>query len=344
MRKTSSVAALLLFLLCMAACDNNKNNDSETTAPENALLPTKVVVKHLFSFVQANDEWSQGFDGKKFVDDLLEAAGQEKIKIFDYIYTSANEFIPMNTEEISFALGKGYDTVYVENPNTGDIDMKLVERQFRKNECTKLFFTEEWFLDKSKFKMTKEVLSYGLVREFYRKIDTTIQAVKKILFELNFNNDIVNIKSADVENKELLAQNIKYEFNIDNEAWVGDLNHDRFMSVIIDKIKNGETKPHDFYDTTKVLSLNDIKQDMYLSTDTVLLENSSSPEKPDTIIIENEITPELFGSYIFIEDWYIDRNTYKIIKQVKGIAPVYYFFRDDNEEEIQKKIPFVVWF
>ncbi len=344
--KIKTIIALFLIVFFAACnCDKNENTKLENTdiSSQNALLSTNVVVKHLFPFQTENEDWLTGFDSKNFTNELIETSLKGELTLFDYINTSVGEYIPMSKEEVVSIFTRS-DTIEIEDPETFEISVKVFKKELNRDEISQLFFTEEWFLDKDNFKMTKEVLGYGLVREFYRENDVEKEKLlKKVLFELNFNNDTVNVKSKDVKKKELLAENIKYEFNLDNENWVKDLDHERFMNTIIEKITKGEIKVYDFYDNSKVLSVNNIKVNLNLISDTIELENFETSEIT-TELIEYDITPDLFSSYIFIEDWYIDKSTYKIIKEIKGIAPVYHYYKGDEDAELMRKIPFVVWF
>lgn len=327
----------VIFIFLITACNNTSNESTtDNSKPVNALLPTEVVVRDLFLFHPLDEDWLKGFDFNKFIEDISAAAQNEKIKVYDYFGMYEINPEPMSLNDLKINLTGGVDTVEIEDPETNEISIKVFERTYPREEINQIFFKENWMLEKDAFKLKKNVTGYGIVREFERQYGEEIKTVKKILFELYFDNSEDEIKD-----KELLAENIKYEFSLENFEYVKNLDHEKFMRILIDKIDSGDVKAYDFYDNSKQISFKEIKTSMGLTNDTIMIEDPQTFELIPRII-EHELTPDLFGSYIFIENWYIDRSNYKIIKEVKGIAPVYFFYRDDNE--LSKKIPFVVWF
>jgi hypothetical protein len=69
-------------------------------------------------------------------------------------------------------------------------------------------------------------------------------------------------------------------------------------------------------------------------------------EKFDTLRINAKMDLDEIRSLIFVEDWYIDWNTLAIYKTVKSVAPVRVYTSSHNgeEDEIEKKIAFIVHF
>jgi hypothetical protein len=100
----------------------------------------------------------------------------------------------------------------------------------------------------------------------------------------------------------------------------------------------------DFYDSSAKYTYKEYEK-MFLPCDTVMIEDPVTLLLVPTVYCMT-LTSEEIGSYIFIEDWYIDWKTFKIVNVVKGVAPVRHNFRPDDIEmsDPQKKVLFTIWF
>jgi len=142
-----------------------------------------------------------------------------------------------------------------------------------------------------------------------------------------------------------LAKNIKYEVKITSDAtiqseWIKDFDNEKFMNLIYNNVINGKTKAYDFYDNS-VLTEPELREQLGLISDTFEIENPETKEI-SIEIYNSEFDPSIIESYIFIEDWYYNPETYSIYKKVKAIAPVRYMIREDGT--LAKVICFVVKF
>ena len=75
------------------------------------------------------------------------------------------------------------------------------------------------------------------------------------------------------------------------------------------------------------------------------VEQEEDSETADTVCIDKEIDLREIIGLAFIEDWYVNDSTMEILKEVKAIAPVraYYHTTEDNQSELVKSIPFVMY-
>jgi len=132
----------VIFILFILACNNNTNieNNTDKAKPVNALLPTDVTVRHLFPFHPQDEEWIKSFDYTKFIEDITSAAKEEKIKVYDFFGTYEINKIPMSMADLQINLTGGVDTVYIEDTETLDMQVKIIERGYPQEEINQIFF------------------------------------------------------------------------------------------------------------------------------------------------------------------------------------------------------------
>ncbi len=209
-----------------------------------------------------------------------------------------------------------------------------------KNEISYIIFDEDWQLDTTKFEMRKYVRSYTLMREYQHYNDTVKTPIA------TFSQQTLNVP---FENLTLLARNVAYEVplvNAKNPEWVENISHKRAAQLIIDKALAGE-QAYKFMvsrDTLQPLSLAEVKELLGEETNYEILYDELD-EATDTIAIQRPIDVNEFVSFAFIEDWYYDKATMRIYKDVKGIAPVRETEKMfEGEYETLRTIPFFMFF
>jgi hypothetical protein len=222
--------------------------------------------------------------------------------------------------------------------------MILKQRSFNKDELNKILFVETWQFNASKFVMTKDVERWCPVRTYMKQIDSVqSEEIKKMLFWV-----MQSDKKCEKNKMSLLKENISYEFNLTNETvpeWLRDFNHERFISLVLSQALSGKIAAFDFFNQTKQLSSKEIRENLGETTKYYFVENKTTGNF-DTVEVASRYFPEEITSVIFVEDWYIDWNTLQILKKVKSIAPVRHYinYRDNGDEEMEKKITFIVHF
>lgn len=340
-----SLIVIVLFLAGCCDCETSVENSDNLTG-NNALLPSTVTVKHNISFDRqtGGEDWSGGLNLKEFIYELYQKAVDGKIKTFDPDYIPA-DFVEQSIDELKNKAGVSVDTFAVENPTTGEFDTQIVKSDVNMDEIKTLHFTENWFFDKEKFELNKEVVGIDIVREFprYFSEDESEVLMTKIA-SLHFDNPIITLKSKDIKNKQLLAENIKYELDLEKYiSWTDELNQEIFLNLIMEKVKNDDIEIFDFFDNSIKYTYAEIRAQNPVLCDTlVVIDPATALEKE--IIVDNELNTQMIKSYIFLEDWYYDPDTYKIVKTVKGIAPVLHYFNDADIDDVQKKILFLIYF
>ncbi|MFH2141337.1 MAG: hypothetical protein ABIJ97_02860 [Bacteroidota bacterium] len=346
MKNLIIIMGIICIVQILPSCDNKSVDDK---SEENALLPKVVLLKHNFYFNQqtGGQDWSGGFDSKKFIDKILDDVLAGKVIVFDYGDFCENIYSPMTSDVINWSCDVlSRDTFLVEDPASGELIEKITEFKLDRKDVILTHFWEEWFFNEEKFSLDKEVIGYGLAREYERQMaDGEIDVAKRMMFMIPFKTDSINILAKNVKEKELIAENIKYEFNLDEqESFVKGFDRELFFNLLMKKVKNDATVLEDFFDSATKFSYREYEKNNLI--DTFIIENPITFELIPKIV-NSEIDFETIQSYIFIEDWYIDWKTLKIVKIIKGIAPVMHFYRADDTEgtrETQKKVLFTIWF
>ncbi|GAB4278519.1 MAG: hypothetical protein Kow0068_02160 [Marinilabiliales bacterium] len=334
MKKITGIVLIIAAIVSSCCdCENNKENNTANETPTksliNNLIPSKIIVNQKFSFEPlAGDSGNLGgFDKDKFIKDIIEKAKTNEITVYNFEGINTEVDTPMDLTTLKAFIGIKTDTVELIEDGTGKRDTAIAENLPPYETFNNIFFAESWFYNDSDFIMTKEVEGYGIVQDFYRESDVNKEnMLQRVSFYLDFDNKNQKINSKDVKDKTLIAENIKYLCNPnENEAWSKNFDKSMFVKMLFEKALSGEIKAFDFYDNTE-LSINEVKE---------IIQDYDGYYFVDDI-----------EDFVFIEDWYLDTKTYKIIKKVKGIAPVRVFYRpdDENMNDPQKQILFILWF
>ena len=320
----------MLLLVFMFSCDQ-----SETTKivnNTNALLHTNVSSE--YEFINVNEDfphWTENFKANEFYTDLCNSAMEGKIKVFS---DNGDEF---SIAQVKATLGEYTDTLMIEDPVTFEFKKELIEHKANLNNITGMYFKENWFFNEAEFRFTKEIIEYYPVLTKLSNIDTT-QYSKFLAFAVkknNFNSD----KSV------LLASGIitEYNFNDTLESTIlSGMDLNKFRTLLVDK--SLESKNVYNPDNLELMNVAEIKQSLGSADDTLLLEDAETGEYIQQII-KGQINLEDIENIIFIEDWYIDKASFNIRKEIIGIAPILYTYKYyDGDMSVSKKIPFVYYF
>ncbi|MFH2095623.1 MAG: gliding motility protein GldN [Bacteroidota bacterium] len=79
--------------------------------------------------------------------------------------------VPITPGDLEVRMGGGVDTVEVEDPETFVITMKIVPKERRVEEVTRLMMKEEWYFDKQRSKMEVRIIGLCPIRTYYRPDD-----------------------------------------------------------------------------------------------------------------------------------------------------------------------------
>lgn len=302
---------------------------------------------------------------------IMNTALTNKVSIYEPDYRNFNIYNlkkkPINPADVEDRMDAKDEIVLVENVEDpdGPLIEKTIKGEIYLDEIKGIHFYEEWFYDSTKVQLDKKVIAYNPVR-FYGKPGSYEHSegyslYKKKVCELNF--EALSKKEIKKSNKRLKKYaTVRYEqliYNFNEYNKKGNncyLMHEHneapffnsyvrniMITSIFNKVLSKQKQASDFY-TGEVLNPKEIWERMGAKDEVVLVENI---EDPDGSLIEKIIKGEIhlyeIKSYIFTEDWYLDPVTLRIVKKVKGIAPVrYYWTGYDDKSKLVKKIIFEI--
>lgn len=334
--KTPLYHTIIPFCLLLFSCSTVENHCND-----NDLIPKEVKIKYEHNLlVPEESDVYQSFDKNEFVDKLIDIALSKKVAVFDQQDTARE----LSKEEVNKIVGQWNDTLIGVDEKKADTVLIVKTNGFNKNELVRLLIEETWCFNASKFTMTKDVKRWCPVRAFSKPIDSIqTEEVKKMLFWVKQNGS-----QFDKGNVSLLKENVSYEFSLTNEnvpEWLRDFNHERFISLLLQQTLGDKVPAFDFFDQKKRLSNAEIRENLGETTKYYFVENKETGNY-DTVIVSGRFFPEEITSVLFVEDWYIDWRNLHVFKKVKSVAPVRHYinYRDNGDEDVEKKIPFIVHF
>ncbi|MBL7683564.1 MAG: gliding motility protein GldN [Flavipsychrobacter sp.] len=104
-----------------------------------------------------------------------------------------------------------------------------------------------------------------------------------------------------------------------------------FIEIILDAVKKGKIKAYSNMDDrfTTSLSQQQIVELLVGKPDTsIVIDPETGQEK--IVISQKEFDPDIVTKYRLKEDWYIDRNTGRMHRQIIGMAPIKDVYNDDG--------------
>lgn len=209
---------------------------------------------------------------------------------------------------------------------------------------------EIWNFNPTKYTFTKKIYSYSPFIKMYRDddVDYVNPLFKKVGIIYNNPNEL------DI-NKMQHFKTIKYEhfydnfdiyietgkrFEEHNPLFYNPYNTKLFKEQLFEDVVSGKIKAYDF-ETNQLLDSVKLMEKLLIYTDIIEFENLEGEIETKKINIELYQTD--IKSLVFIEEWYIDPKTFQLAKKVKGIAPCFYYHAPEDEKNIKKRIPFVIY-
>jgi hypothetical protein len=148
------VLGLFIFteLFLLSSCKNSADMDGSTVITERIQYP--VFIKS--PYPEETDWWVENLEGAKreeFVNILLDAAFEGKVKVYDYLDNTL--LTKSQIDNIAFRI----DTMRIlqSSPPYEELDTVIVQKIDRKD-IHRITFLEEWRFDKDKFNMEKKVV------------------------------------------------------------------------------------------------------------------------------------------------------------------------------------------
>lgn len=161
------ILLLILPVTIMVSCNQEPVPVGEGTGEQSlssgTLIAEGLRSEALIVFPEEDETWLGKIDQKKLVDAIYDAIYEGRVTPYDFITDD-----PLTIEDVK-AIESSIDTIYIEDFETDEIEMKVVEDELRRDEITKVFFKEDWYFDKVNFKMEKKVIGIALAIENYDK-------------------------------------------------------------------------------------------------------------------------------------------------------------------------------
>lgn len=128
----------------------------------------------------------------------------------------------------------------------------------------------------------------------------------------------------DKRNNKILTERIQYDVliktpNIEFDWWVQNIEgskRESFVRTILDLAYSGKVKAYDYFN--KPLTLKDVKA-IDTFSDTISLPDPVIPNKMNDTVIKHELDIQKITKVRFLEEWYLDEDSYSFDKKVVGI-------------------------
>jgi len=276
----------------------------------------------------------------------------DKIKVYsafdNNLYDLQKNELVIN--ELTERMGGGNDTLLIEE--NGILTQKVINNDINIEEVKSLLFVDSWFFNAEKMSFNKEVTAYYPIRWYYKPDDIDKENILlKKLCKLDFEN--MSKKDITKSNKRLFhflsikyeqlidneeeyfdsnTKNIRYDFALENKnaPYFTSLSKQFLAESILNKAINNEVQVIDFQ-TQKPISAPEVIQRMGAQTDTIMVVDENGNQKRVTVI--GKVNSSEIRSYIFTEDWFLDPLTLRIVKKIRAIAPVRFYYKEDDVEQ-----------
>ena len=325
-----------LFLFSCTQTPKVETETNQVNTSQNDLLSAEVVVKDYVNIVtNDNPDWVKSAVDSKVVETILNIAIDGSV----IVYSVDEDTIPFTVNEIKDNLGASSDSMQIEVSKGVFIDT-LITSPADLQQVEGLFFKENWIFNADNFKFTKQINEYLPVREYYKQlsdgtIDTT-KKVKRLVFK------VINDKNS--KNLEKIATDVTtaFYFNADLPSFINGLDVTRFVNYLINYSYKDKKDVYDFYEQNNKLLYDDVKDALGASTDTLEIETTPGNMKEVVIDYDPDVS-EIIG-VVFVENWYLDKQTLSFKKEVIGLAPIRQIetFDPNGESYTKTTIPYLI--
>lgn len=277
--------AIFWLLLLLFSCTTKKKEKPQSQS--NLLVDELITVSHLYSEqAQQSLPWTNAFRVRTLINSLFFDVLQNKIVLYNPIFE---------------------DTVFnkLDKESWLHILKNSKHLTFDTTQFNDLFFFESWHLDTlENFNLRKEVLYWSPVK----RENQIMKLAGKV-------------KTLPLKEKKLLAQQLIYEFSLNDSIFANErLNKRKFAKILFEWAIHNPQKTYNPF-TSQPMTKEELYKRMYISDSSLYMPH-------------NDI-----NSILFVENWYYDTKTYSIQKEVLSIAPILYLYNDD---EVSKQILFVI--
>jgi len=273
-----------------------------------------------------------------------------------YNYSGAD----LTALEVKERMGAGNDTIVIDDPNTGLLITKVFEKNIDANQIKSILTVDAWYFDADKMSFTKETIFYSPIRTYFRidDVDHEDEKQKKVCILYFENLSKKEIKKSDkrlvhyakVRYEQQIFNNEEY-YNPSAKEAVSNIGHFEnpyapflnstntlfLAESLVNKALENKIVVYD-NNSTSILNKAEIYDRLGVSRNTILIQDIDSGKLVEKTI-ESEMDLTEIKSYIFNEDWYLDPISLRLVKKVRSIIPVRYYYKDDDieRENVMKK-------
>ena len=134
-----------------------------------------------------NPENTSSINAQRLSRLLIDKAVSGKIAV----YKPTDISVSLNKDEILQNMGKTNDTLYMENPETGEMEVKVIQTDPFYYQITSIIFIEDWYYDPATLAIRKEITGIGPVRH-YTKGEQELKTVVFLMYPNNKKTPIFN--------------------------------------------------------------------------------------------------------------------------------------------------------
>jgi ankyrin repeat protein len=278
------------------------------------------------------------------IDEILQKVLSEQIDAYDY---HSGEKIEVN--DIYHRLGAIPDSIYLEDPETWELYLEIVQRDIQTDEIQSLIFIEDWYVDPESMYISKEIIGIAPVRRYYEMTDIEgYELNKTIPFVIYFNEipkDVYNERKITI-NTIISDDAVSLQSYFNRDSYYHSVNNKEinFNSLYFNSAKSGKIQlyspdiiedPFANYNTSNYLAIDttEFLKNMGIYNDTlVVFEPESFEEK--TIIHRTEgYGLDSLTVLHFYETWNFDLSEFTFKKDVFSYSPGIRFYRDEDLEQ-----------
>jgi hypothetical protein len=169
MKKFFFFSPVFIFPMLLLSCSNNTQNSSPADMGKMEVWArdirsnSDILNEEEIDSTDWINYYVKSVDNKKIYETIMNAVKSGKCKAYADI---SDESSVMTIDEINSKLNV-YDTVIVENKETGKFDQKIVHTLFNETSFGNLRMKEDWYFDPEKFTLVKKVTAICLVQKVY---------------------------------------------------------------------------------------------------------------------------------------------------------------------------------
>ena len=165
--------------------EDNNHYDFTTEVKNLTVLTTKAEYIINLEKDESTLPFLEGLDTKKFINIILNKVLSGEVKAYNYF---SDKLKQLSVEEIKEKFGAINDTIMVEDFETDEMLIEIIEPEICPEEIQSLVFIEEWYLDEENYMLYKKVVGIAPVREYFREDDINYEEkLKTVPFVVYFN-------------------------------------------------------------------------------------------------------------------------------------------------------------